>query len=82
MTDSRPILSKEALVPVGAVVTICAGILTLHLWLDQRFDSIEDRLDRIELVGEDRFRASDMKLWMAEFARHNPDVTVPPLETR
>lgn len=42
--------------------------------INYRLTSIERQL---ETATDDRFRRSDMRLWLAEFKAHNPDIQIP-----
>lgn len=93
--ETRIVLSKETLVPLGVVVSVVGALFPFYLWLqsefastrkhvdtkvealDERLRGVEQRLDRIELQASERWTETDMRLWVLEFARRNPRLSVP-----
>lgn len=93
--DTRIVLSRDTLVPLGTAVAIVVGVFPAYLWLqsefaatrkhvdtkveavDVRLRGVEQRLDRIELQASERWTETDMRLWVLEFARRNPRLSVP-----
>ncbi len=50
--------------------------------IDTRLRGVEQRLDRIELQASERWTETDMRLWVLEFARRNPRLSVPDARSR
>ena len=69
-------LGKAAL-PIGKVVLVVTAVLSSYIWLDQRFNSLDRRLQVIEIRTYDRFSLSDAREWSLRLARANPEIDIP-----
>lgn len=76
-TNGRVVLNRDTLLPVGVVSAIIATLFSGYLWLQAQFQDIRGRLDRIEVQASDRWTETDMRLWVLEFARKNPQIATP-----
>ena len=73
MQDKKYMLSKETLMPLGMVVTICAGVV----WISSQLNSINYKLDALESKLEDQWTRRDMENWSLKLKLQNPDITLP-----
>lgn len=67
---------------VGIVLFLLTGfgtILSAYTWLDNRFDGVFSRLDKMEEKAGDRFRRSDMVSWVSDLREQNPAIVIPDL---
>jgi len=84
-TDAeKRIISKESLIPIGAVVAIVCAAMSLHLWLSASFteintslNEIKHRMDSLENGVRGSWSAQDMKVWEMELRQRNPSMSIP-----
>jgi hypothetical protein len=69
------IMGKETLMPLGMVLTLCAGLL----WINNKLVSIEFKLDTLEGKLEDQWTKRDMENWGLKLKMSNPDLLIPEL---
>jgi len=86
MEETVPIsiLSRNTLIPAGAVLAIAITIISAWGYLDSRFSAImkslerqDRRLEQLERISGERVSSVDMKLWISEFRRLNPKMEIP-----
>lgn len=77
-------IDRSTLVPIGVVVSIVLTLCGVLGFLDSRFTAIDKaldkqdrRLEKLEESGQAQWTSIQMKLWVSEFRRLNPDVKVP-----
>lgn len=75
--NGRVVLSRDTLLPVGVVIAIVATLFSGYVWLQGQFQGIYKRLDRIDAQAADRWSETDMRLWVLELARMNPQLRLP-----
>ena len=70
------IINKQTLMPLGLVFTFIVGVI----WINNRFISMEYKLDALIQEQADRWTKTDMKLYSLELQLSNPDLIVPPVK--
>ena len=73
MTEKKVLLSKETLMPLGMVITLCAGVV----WISSQLNNINYKLDALEATLEDQWTKRDMENWGLKLKLENPDITIP-----
>ena len=68
-------LSKETLIPLGMVITICAAVV----WISSQLTTINHKLDMIESSMQDQWTRRDMENWGLRLKMSNPEITIPSL---
>ena len=68
-------LSKETLIPLGMVITICAAVV----WISSQLTTINHKLDMIENSMQDQWTRRDMENWGLRLKMSNPEITIPGL---
>ena len=78
--DRRPILDKDALLPISLIV----APLVFSFWLGSRLNALDSRLQSIEYtleeVGGRKVSIEDFRVWRADFARQNPSLDIPRMQ--
>lgn len=78
--DRRPILDKDALLPISLI----AAPLIFAFWLGSRLNALDSRLVSIEQtleeVGGRKVSIEDFRVWRADFARQNPALDIPRMQ--
>jgi hypothetical protein len=77
-------LDKDTLVPLGVVLTICGAAFGAHTYLSSQFNSLDRRLERIELKQEassaNQWTVMNMKYWALRLEKSNPTLKIPEVE--
>jgi len=77
--DNKKIaLGKETLMPLGMVITLCAGVV----WISTQLNNINYKLDMLEQTLEDQWTKKDMENWGLKLKMENPDIEIPRLGVR
>jgi len=87
MSTPKPnILSSQSLIPVGLAGSLLVAMLTGYIYLESRFravekllESLDRRMERIELVQAEAVSKAEMSIWLAKLARDNPSLQIPSL---
>ena len=78
--DRRPILDKDALLPINLIV----APLAFSFWMGSRLNALDSRLASIEQtleeVGGRKVSIEDFRVWRADFARQNPSLDIPRMQ--
>jgi hypothetical protein len=75
-TTKRYTISKETLMPLGMVITLCAAVV----WISSQLNNINHKLDIIENAMEDQWTSRDMENWGLRLKMQNPTIEIPGLE--
>jgi len=67
------VLGPGTLVPLGLVVTLCAGVM----WISNQLSEIRFKLDTLDQKLENQWTSQDMENWALRFKMANPDLTLP-----
>ena len=87
-TDVEPavVLGRNTFIPIGVTLGIFLTIASAWGYLDSRFSDVmgsldrqDRRLEQLERTSKDRWSSIDMRLWVSEFRRMNPEVKIPNL---
>ena len=73
MEGKKSLISKDTLMPLGMVVTVCAGVV----WISSQLNSINYKLDALESKLEDQWTRRDMENWSLKLKLQNPEITLP-----
>ena len=73
MEGKKSLISKDTLMPLGMVITICAGVV----WISSQLNSIHFKLDALEQKLEDQWTRRDMENWALKLKLENPDINLP-----
>ena len=66
-------LSKDTLIPLSFVMLICGGVV----WMNDKLGDIDNRLENIERLAEDRWTTLDMENWTLRLKMANPELALP-----
>ena len=73
-TDNKKItISKETLMPLGMVITLCAGVV----WISSQLNNINYKLDMLESKLEDQWTKRDMENWGLKLKMSTPEINIP-----
>ena len=73
MTEMKSLITKETLMPLGMVITLCAGVV----WISTQLNNINYKLDALETSLEDQWTKRDMENWGLKLKLENPEITIP-----
>ncbi len=73
MDVKKSLISKDTLMPLGMVITLCAGVV----WISTQLNSIHYKLDALESKLEDQWTRRDMENWALKLKLENPDIKLP-----
>ena len=74
--NKKAVLGRDTLMPLGMVLTICAGLL----WINTKLVNIQFKLETLEGKLEDQWTRRDMENWGLKLKMGNPDIQIPGLE--
>lgn len=69
----KSLISKETLMPLGMVITLCAGVV----WISSQLNNINYKLDALETSLEDQWTKRDMENWGLKLKLENPEINIP-----
>lgn len=69
----KSLITKETLMPLGMVITLCAGVV----WISTQLNNINYKLDALETSLEDQWTKRDMENWGLKLKLENPEITIP-----
>lgn len=75
-SNRKTVLSRDTLMPLGMVLTICGGLL----WINTKLVNIQFQLTTLEGKLEDQWTRRDMENWGLKLKMSNPDITIPGME--
>jgi hypothetical protein len=67
------ILGTGTLIPLGLVITLCAGVM----WISNQLSEIRFKLDTLDQKLENQWTAQDMENWVLRLQMANPDLQAP-----
>lgn len=73
--EKKTLLTKDTMLPLGMVITICAGVV----WISTQLNTINFKLDTLENKLEDQWTKRDMENWGLRFKMENPNLSIPPV---
>ena len=73
--DKKVIFSKDTLMPLGMVLSLCAGVI----WISNELSTINHKLDSLEGKLEDQWTHRDMENWGLKLKLQNPAIEIPNL---
>ena len=77
MTEiKKTILTKETLMPLGMVITLCGGVV----WISTQLTNINYKLDMLEEKLEDQWTRRDMENWGLKLKLQNPEIEIPSID--
>lgn len=74
--EKKTLLSKDTMLPLGMVITICAGVV----WISTQLNTINFKLDTLESKLEDQWTRRDMENWGLRFKMENPNISIPAID--
>ena len=74
--EKKTLLSKDTMLPLGMVITICAGVV----WISTQLNTINFKLDTLENKLEDQWTKRDMENWGLRFKMENPNIKIPAID--
>lgn len=74
--EKKTLLSKDTMLPLGMVITICAGVV----WISTQLNTINFKLDTLENKLEDQWTKRDMENWGLRFKMENPNIRIPAID--
>ena len=75
-TDKKLTISKDTLMPLGLVITLCAAVV----WISSQLTNINHKLDMLETKLQDQWTKRDMENWGLRLKMENPTITIPDLD--
>ena len=75
-TEKKLTISKDTLMPLGLVITLCAAVV----WISSQLTNINHKLDMLEANLEDQWTKRDMENWGLRLKMENPTITIPDLD--
>ena len=69
----KSLITKETLMPLGMVITLCAGVV----WISTQLNNINYKLDALETKLEDQWTKRDMENWGLKLKLENPEIIIP-----
>jgi len=70
------ILGPGTLVPLGLVISLCAGVM----WISNQLGEIKFKLDTLETKLEDQWTSQDMENWALRLQMANPTISLPDVD--
>jgi hypothetical protein len=70
------ILGPGTLVPLGLVISLCAGVM----WISNQLGEIKFKLDTLETKLEDQWTSQDMENWALRLQMANPNISLPDVD--
>ncbi len=83
MVEKKPsTLSRETLMPIGAVVAVCAAFLSGALWINSKLGELSWEVRSLKsevanIKSREAPTTQEIQLWIRLFAAQNPDVSIP-----
>ena len=74
--EKRTGIGMDTLVPLGAVIAICSGVI----WMISQLDSIHYKLQTIDEKMINHWTKQDMENWGLRLKMENPNLTIPKTE--
>lgn len=71
--EKKTLISKDTMLPLGMVITICVGVV----WISTQLNNINFKLDTLEQKLEDQWTKRDMENWGLRFKMENPSISIP-----
>lgn len=88
-TEHEARIGPATWLPIAWVAGICVTLIAVKSWLDAQFDAVRIQviqmqvdLREIRALSQDRWTNADMALWAERMGRSNPQLQVPPIESR
>ena len=75
-TEKKLTISKDTLMPLGLVITLCAAVV----WISSQLTNINHKLDMLETKLQDQWTKRDMENWGLRLKMENPSIEIPDLE--
>ena len=75
---NKTVVSKDTLIPLGLVLTICAGVV----WMISQLNRIHYKLESLEARMINEWTQHDMEDWSLKLQLKNPAIQVPLIEHR
>ena len=72
----KSLITKETLMPLGMVITLCAGVV----WISTQLNNINYKLDALETSLEDQWTKRDMENWGLKLKLENPEIVIPSVD--
>ena len=76
-TNKKAVLGRDTLMPLGMVLTLCAGLV----WINTKLVNIEFKLETLEGKLEDQWTKRDMENWGLKLKLENPAITIPDVDS-
>lgn len=73
MDERKFTISKDTMIPLGMVITICAGVV----WISSALSDINYKLETLNTKLEQQWTISDMENWSLRLKMQNPELDVP-----
>ena len=74
--SKRQILGTNTLVPLGLVISLCAGVM----WISNQLGEIKFKLDTLETKLEHQWTSQDMENWALRLQMANPNLSLPEVD--
>ena len=70
------VLGTGTLVPLGLVITLCAGVM----WISNQLSEIRFKLDTLDQKLENQWTSQDMENWALRLQMANPNISLPDVD--
>ena len=76
VNGKRQVLGTNTLIPLGLVISICAGVM----WISNQLSEIRFKLESLDAKLEDQWTSQDMENWVLKLQMANPNISMPDVE--
>ena len=76
MEERKFTLTKDTMIPLGMVISICAGVV----WISSALSDINYKLETLNTRLEQQWTKADMENWSLRLKMRNPELEVPEVD--
>jgi hypothetical protein len=73
MDERKFTLTKDTMIPLGMVISICAGVV----WISSALSDINYKLETLNSKLEQQWTKADMENWSLRLKMNNPELQIP-----
>ena len=75
-----PVINRDTMIPIGVALALLTPLALGTGWLFRTLDSIDRRLERIEVDGKNAVMHDRFENWALRLSLSNPTIHVPPID--
>lgn len=76
MDERKFTLTKDTMIPLGMVISICAGVV----WISSALSDINYKLETLNSKLEQQWTKADMENWSLRLKMNNPELDIPEVD--